>query len=76
MRKPLKRGRHVVLDLCVASTDQRRGALERHIVARSDRHRPWLGVAAYRLARHARWGDLWPSVYHKNYRVRPWSTGR
>ena len=72
VRKPLKRGKHVVLDLCVASRDQRSGQLERHIVAHSDRHKAWLGPAAYRLARHAKWGDLWPSIYHKNSRVRGW----
>ena len=72
VRKPLKRGKHVVLDLCVASRDQRSGQLERHIVAHSDRHKAWLGPAAYRLARHAKWGDLWPSIYHKNPRVRGW----
>jgi hypothetical protein len=73
LRRPLKRGRHVVLDLCVASPDQRSGALERHIIAWSDRHRPWLGPAAYRLARRLSVGDLWPTVYHKNLRVRRWS---
>ena len=72
VRRPFKRGRHVVLDLCVAAPDQRSGALERHIVARSDRFRPWLGRAAYRLARRTEWGDLWPTVYHKNFRVRRW----
>jgi hypothetical protein len=72
VRRPLKRGRHVVLDLCVAAPGGRSGDLERHIVAHSDRLRPWLGPAAYRLARHSRWGDLWPSVYHKNFRVRRW----
>lgn len=72
VRKPLKRGKHVVLDLCVASRDQRSGQLERHIVAHSDRRKAWLGPAAYRLARHAKWGDLWPSIYHKNPRVRGW----
>lgn len=72
IRRPLKRGRHVVLDLCVGSPDGAQGQLERHIVARSDRHRPWLGPAAYRLARRTHWGDLWPSVYHKNYRIRRW----
>lgn len=72
VRKPLKRGKHVVLDLCVASKDQRSGQLERHIVAHSDRQKAWLGPAAYRLARHAKWGDLWPSIYHKNPRVRGW----
>jgi hypothetical protein len=70
VRNPLKRGKHVVLDLCVASRDQRSGQLERHIVAHSDRRKAWLGPAAYRLARHAKWGDLWPSIYHRNPRVR------
>jgi len=71
IRKPLKLGRHVVLDVCVASRDQRSGVLERHIVARSDRRRPWMGPSAYRLSRRAHWGDLWPTIYHRNHRVRP-----
>lgn len=70
IRRPLRRGRHVVLDLCVAAKDQRSGQVERHIVAHSDRRKVWLGPAAYRLARHAQWGDLWPSIYHRNSRVR------
>jgi Mitochondrial small ribosomal subunit Rsm22 len=72
VRKPLTLNRHVVLDLCVAAPDQRAGALERHIVARSDRKQPWLGPAAYRLARAMSWGDLWPSVYHRNVKVTGW----
>lgn len=70
IRRPLRRGRHVVLDLCVAAKDQRSGQVERHIIAHSDRRKVWLGPAAYRLARHAHWGDLWPSIYHRNSRVR------
>lgn len=72
VRKPLTLDRHVILDLCVAAPDQRSGALERHIVARSDRKQPWIGPAAYRLARALRWGDLWPSVYHRNAKVTAW----
>ena len=71
IRKPLKLGRHVMIDVCVATVDQKSGCLERHIVAHSDRQRPWLGPSAYRLARRAQWGDLWPSIYHRNHRVRP-----
>ena len=38
------------------------GALVRQVVASSDK-RTWLGPAGYRLARKARWGDLWPTHY-------------
>lgn len=69
IRKPIKNGRHVILDVCVATPDQKSGQLERHIVAHSDRKRPWMGPAAYRLARRLKWGDLWPSIYHRNHRV-------
>lgn len=69
VRKPIKNGRHVILDMCVATPDQKSGQLERHIVAHSDRKRPWMGPAAYRLARRMKWGDLWPTIYHRNHRV-------
>ncbi|GBF95535.1 hypothetical protein Rsub_08516 [Raphidocelis subcapitata] len=42
-----------------------RGRLERHVVTRGDAAK-WMGGAAYRLARQARWGDLWPSFYNAN----------
>ena len=38
------------------------GALVRQVVASSDKQ-TWLGPAGYRLARKARWGDLWPAHY-------------
>lgn len=38
------------------------GALVRQVVASSGK-RTWLGPAGYRLARKARWGDLWPTHY-------------
>ncbi|BDA42580.1 probable methyltransferase-like protein 17, mitochondrial at N-terminal half [Coccomyxa sp. Obi] len=38
------------------------GVLVRQVVASSDK-RAWLGPAGYRLARKARWGDLWPTHY-------------
>ncbi len=39
-----------------------KGVLVRQVVASSDK-RSWLGPAGYRLARKARWGDLWPTHY-------------
>jgi ribosomal protein RSM22 (predicted rRNA methylase) len=55
VRPPRKRGGHVILDLCApADAAGGAGALMREVVARSR------GAAAYRLARAARWGDVWP----------------
>ena len=39
-----------------------RGELVQQVVAAADK-RAWLGPAGYRLARKARWGDLWPRWY-------------
>jgi len=39
-----------------------RGKLVQQVVAAADK-RAWLGPAGYRLARKARWGDLWPRWY-------------
>jgi ribosomal protein RSM22 (predicted rRNA methylase) len=47
IKHPLKRGGHVVLDLCTS-----RGTAERLTVSRRDKER-------YREARVAKWGDLW-----------------
>jgi hypothetical protein len=41
------------------------GRLERHVVARSDAQ-AWMGKAAYRMAKQAHWGDLWPAFYNLN----------
>ena len=41
-----------------------RGELVKQIVAAADK-RAWLGPAGYRLARKARWGDLWPRWYEE-----------
>ncbi len=35
------------------------------MVARSDSDK-WMGKAAYRMAKQAEWGDLWPSFYNLN----------
>ncbi|KAK9843454.1 hypothetical protein WJX81_003461 [Elliptochloris bilobata] len=76
VRPPRKRSRHVILDLCTAArpahgsggehTDVRpeRGELVQQVVAAADK-RAWLGPAGYRLARKARWGDLWPRWYEE-----------
>jgi ribosomal protein RSM22 (predicted rRNA methylase) len=50
VRPPLKRGGHVVLDMCTAD-----GALERRVVARSHGE-----AGGYRAAREAAWGDAFP----------------
>ena len=54
LRQPLKRGGHVILDLC---TDE--GKIERRIVAKSH------GKQVYRDCRQAFWGDLWPHPAHE-----------
>eukprot|EP00850_Spirogloea_muscicola_P001164 SM000004S15034 [mRNA] locus=s4:907048:911727:+ [translate_table: standard] len=56
VRPPLRRGGHVILDVCAAAdAGGRSGALVRSIVSRGRG-----GSARYRRARHTRWGDLWP----------------
>lgn len=47
MGHPLKRGGHVVVDLCLHSE-----TLERHVVAKSD------GKDHYKAARKSKWGDI------------------
>lgn len=69
IRPPRKRGKHVVLDLCSAGqregvTDHSRGVLLRQVLSRSERD-GLLGPMGYRLARKARWGDLWPLSYQR-----------
>lgn len=60
----------MVLDLCSAawapygSVDQRQGRLVRQVVRKRDKEGT-LGPAGYRLARKARWGDLWPMFYQR-----------
>lgn len=49
VRKPIRAGGHVHLDLCTAN------GLERTTVTRSDR-------AAYKAARDIDWGDTWPKT--------------
>ena len=38
------------------------GVLMQQVIASADK-KGWLGPAGYRLARKARWGDLWPTYY-------------
>ena len=52
IKHPLKRGGHVVLDLCTSE-----GTAERVVVSRRDKER-------YREARGAKWGDLWMAHDH------------
>lgn len=47
---PIKRGGHVIFDLCTPS-----GEIERRVVGREG-----VGPAGFRHARAAKWGDVWP----------------
>src|SRR5579875_177993 len=47
IKHPLKKSGHVILDLCTAG-----GAIERVIISKRDQD-------SYRLARAARWGEIW-----------------
>ncbi|CAI5478763.1 unnamed protein product [Closterium sp. Yama58-4] len=57
IRKPRRRGQHVIVDVC-ASVDGRgrRGELQRLLFSKA------AGRVEYRFARKVRWGDLWPSM--------------
>jgi ribosomal protein RSM22 (predicted rRNA methylase) len=55
VRPPIKRSRHVILDMCSAD-----GELDRHIVARSHSWEGSVGKQGYKAARKSKWGDLWP----------------
>ena len=55
VRPPIKRSRHVILDMCSAN-----GELDRHIVARSSAWEGGVGKQGYKAARKSKWGDLWP----------------
>ncbi|KAL6784836.1 hypothetical protein ACKKBF_B03425 [Auxenochlorella protothecoides x Auxenochlorella symbiontica] len=63
LRPPLKRGGHVVLDLCSAVESGARGEAVRQTVSRLGSERVLGGRGAYRLARGLGWGDLWPADY-------------
>ncbi len=81
IRSPRKRSGHVVLDICSAapagsapqqgagSAPQPQGVLLRQVVSRAAARRQAGGTAPYRLARHLRWGDLWPSHYQSSFRA-------
>ncbi|KAK2080755.1 hypothetical protein QBZ16_000609 [Prototheca wickerhamii] len=67
VRPPLKKAKHVVVDLCSAADEAAgRGELVRQVVARLGSERRLGGRGAYRLARELRWGDLWPHHYQAN----------
>jgi hypothetical protein len=61
-RVPRRKTRHVIIDVCCRMEDApdgtQRGALVQQVVSKGDRR--MLGPAGYRIARKARWGDLWP----------------
>jgi ribosomal protein RSM22 (predicted rRNA methylase) len=53
VRPPLKRSKHVVLDVCTPQ-----GTLERRVPSKG-KLKPWPG--AYRAARKSGWGGVWPN---------------
>ncbi|KDD74790.1 mitochondrial small ribosomal subunit Rsm22, partial [Helicosporidium sp. ATCC 50920] len=66
LRPPVRRTRHVILDLCSAdpsAPDGSRGRLWRQIVSRRKTLSVLDDKTAYRMARKLRWGDLWPAYY-------------
>jgi len=54
VRPPIKRNRHVLLDVCTPQ-----GTLERRIPSKGKLARLW--PTAYRAARKGTWGGLWPN---------------
>lgn len=55
IRRPLRRGRHVLLDVCrAADKDGSKGSLNRVIWARKSK------LAQHLRAKKLMWGDLWP----------------
>jgi len=55
VRPPMKRSGHVIVDVCTPQ-----GTFERRVVAKGGhKHIEW----AYRTARKARWGGLWPNWF-------------
>jgi hypothetical protein len=79
IRPARKRSGHVVLDLCSAvgadgepldtthesSTARPQGMLLRQIVSKGKANREIGGIAPFKLARRAAWGDLWPLDYQR-----------
>ena len=75
LRPPRKRSGHVVLDLCSAIDEDGRylggdqGVLLRQIVSKGNAVRGTGGVAPFKIARHARWGNLWPIEYQNRIKA-------
>ena len=66
VRKPRTRHRHVILDVCAAKRtgsgqSSAEGQLLQQVVGKADI--AWAGAKGYRIARKARWGDLWPTCF-------------
>ena len=66
VRKPRTRHRHVILDVCAAKRTAAgqlpsEGQLLQQVVGKADI--AWAGAKGYRIARKARWGDLWPTFF-------------
>eukprot|EP01025_Chloroclados_australasicus_P032825 TRINITY_DN3334_c2_g1_i1.p1 TRINITY_DN3334_c2_g1~~TRINITY_DN3334_c2_g1_i1.p1 ORF type:complete len:891 (-),score=127.73 TRINITY_DN3334_c2_g1_i1:769-3105(-) len=64
LRPPFKQKAAVVIHVCASE-----GVLQKHVITKTDRKKYWFGKAGYRMARKARWGDLWPIYYNSNDRV-------
>lgn len=71
IRSPRKRSGHVLIDVCSAvdehgeSLGGGRGTILRQVVSKGA-SKTWVGgTAPYRLARRARWGDVWPMHYQR-----------
>jgi ribosomal protein RSM22 (predicted rRNA methylase) len=68
LRPPQTRKGHVLLDICSAQEgfQGRKGSLIRQIVSKGGSKKALGGsTGAYRMARKAAWGDLWPGYYQK-----------
>ena len=66
VRKPRTRHWHVILDVCAAKRTAAghvsgEGQLLQQVVGKADI--AWAGAKGYRIARKARWGDLWPTFF-------------
>lgn len=68
LRPPQTRKGHVLLDICSAEegSQGRKGSLIRQIVSKGASKKALGGsTGAYRMARKAAWGDLWPGYYQR-----------
>ena len=54
VRHPLRRKKHVIIDMCTSS-----GQIERHVEGKRTKH-DLVGKWRYQTARRSQWGDAWP----------------